>query len=100
MKISREAFHSRNRPPNSSTRSRPLMPSPTTLNRSVVSPITQLRLSSSASRVSIAKPRPSRRARLRRSGGRRLTRMEMKMMLSMPSTISRAVGIAKATQAL
>ena len=34
------------------------------------------------------------------SGGRRPTRIEMKMMLSTPSTISSAVNVARATQAL
>jgi hypothetical protein len=60
--------------------------------------ITQLRENSSASRVSIAKPRPSRVAFVRCSGGSRPTRMEMKTMLSTPSTISSAVSMKKAIQ--
>jgi hypothetical protein len=76
------------------------MPWPSTEKRSAVRPITQLSENSSSSRETIAKPRPSRRALSRSSGGRRPTRMEMKMMLSTPRTISRAVSIAKAIQML
>ncbi len=47
-------------------------------------------------RLIMARARPSTRARLRLSPGRRPTRTEMKMMLSMPRTISRAVSVASA----
>src|SRR5688572_26002905 len=76
------------------------MPSPSTLNRSVVRPMTQLSENSSSRRESIAKPSPRRRALSLRWSGSRPTRMEMKMMLSTPRTISRAVSIAKAIQVL
>ncbi|MNT95981.1 hypothetical protein D3C72_2379700 [compost metagenome] len=76
------------------------MPMPATVNRSAVSPITQLSENSSARRETIAKPRPRRRARSRCSGGSRPTRIEMKMMLSTPRTISRAVNMPKAIQML
>ena len=97
-KISCDALYSRNRPPSSSTRSRPLMPWPNTWNRSALRPITQLSENSSSRRVIMAKPRPSWRARLRNCTGRRPTSTEMKMMLSTPSTISSAVSMAKAIQ--
>ena len=54
---------------------------------------------SSAMRVSIASARPVMRADSRRSGGSRLTRIEMKMMLSMPSTISSADSVTNAIHA-
>ena len=54
---------------------------------------------SSAMRVSIASARPVMRADSRRSGGSRLTRIEMKMMLSMPSTISSADSVMNAIHA-
>ncbi len=54
---------------------------------------------SSAMRVSIASARPVMRADLRRSGGRRPTRIEMKMMLSMPRTISSNDSVTNASHA-
>ena len=71
-----------------------------TLNSGSVSRMIQASDSSSRMREPIASDRPSRRARSRFSGGSRPTRIEMKMMLSTPSTISRAVRVARATQAL
>ena len=49
-------------------------------------------------RIPIARPSPMYLARSRRSAGRRWTRIEMKMMLSMPSTISRTVRVISAIQ--
>ena len=54
---------------------------------------------SSAMRVSIASASPVMRADSRCSGGSRPTRIEMKMMLSMPSTISSADSVTNAIQA-
>ena len=48
-------------------------------------------------RVSIAKARPTTRARGCCATGSLAARMEMKMMLSMPSTSSSSVRVAKAT---
>jgi hypothetical protein len=50
-------------------------------------------------RVSIARLNPIRRAKLRWFSGRRPTRIEMNMMLSIPRTISRAVNVTSATHA-
>ena len=50
-------------------------------------------------RITIASASPMIRARARCSGGRRLTRMEMKMMLSTPRTISSAVRLKSAIHA-
>ena len=49
--------------------------------------------------MTIAINKPMRRANSRCAAGNLSTRMEMKMMLSMPSTNSRAVRVAKAIQA-
>jgi len=49
-------------------------------------------------RVTIASARPNSRVRACISFGMRPTRMEIMMMLSMPSTISSAVRVKKATQ--
>ena len=68
-------------------------------NQGLVSRVSHTMENSSAMRVSIASARPVMRAASRRSGGRRLTRIEMKMMLSMPSTISSADSVMNAIQA-
>ena len=68
-------------------------------NSGEVSRMIQASEASRAIRVPIASSRPSRRARLRCAAGRRPTRIEMKMMLSTPSTISSAVSVARAIQA-
>jgi hypothetical protein len=49
-------------------------------------------------RMNMARNRPSRRANSCFSRGSLSTRMEMKMMLSMPRTSSRAVSVKKAIQ--
>jgi hypothetical protein len=46
----------------------------------------------------MARVSPLIRAAARRGGGNRSTRMEMKMMLSMPRTISRSDSARKASQ--
>ena len=76
------------------------MPWPIRWNKSAVKLITQLKENSKAKRDNIAKPRPRRRALSRCSGGKRPTRMEMKMMLSTPKTISSAVSMANASHRL
>jgi hypothetical protein len=70
-----------------------------TENQGLVRRVSHTMENSSAIRVSIAIARPAMRADSRRSGGRRLTRMEMKMMLSMPSTISSADSVMNAIHA-
>ena len=62
--------------------------------------MTQLSDNSKARRESIAKARPRRRALSRCCGGSLPTRIEMKMMLSIPRTISREVNIKNAIQTL
>jgi hypothetical protein len=79
-------------------RSRPVTSFPSTENSGEVSCITQVIDSSNRMRVTMAKPRPRRRPMLRCSGGRRPTRIEMKMMLSTPSTISSATRVMRAIQ--
>ena len=49
-------------------------------------------------RMIIASDRPTRRARVALLGGSRSARIEMKMTLSMPSTISSVVNVSNATQ--
>ncbi len=95
--ISMVLLNRRNRPPKNRIRSRPETPSPSTVNKSLVRRITQAMDSSSRIRVPMASARPKKRAFGCCSLGRRLTRIEMKMMLSMPRTISRAVRVRKAT---
>ena len=60
---------------------------------------TQASEASSRMRVSMAPASPTVRARGRCAFGRRPDRIEMKMMLSMPSTISSAVRVASAIHA-
>ena len=97
--ISRVAFASRNAPPPMRMTSRQETSCPRTATMGAVRLISQVSESRSAIRLPMASPRPSTRADCRRSGGRRPTRMERKMMLSIPSTISRAVSVRSATQA-
>ncbi len=47
--------------------------------------------------MNMASERPSNRARLRCSGGSLSDRIEMKITLSIPSTISNAVSVSNAT---
>jgi hypothetical protein len=81
------ALPQQEQPPPMSTKSRPENGRPS-VNSGSVSPAIHDSVSSSAMRVPIASSRPMRRARLRCASGSRPTRIEMKMMLSMPSTIS------------
>ena len=60
---------------------------------------TQVMANSSAMRVSIAPPKPHRRALARRSSGSLLVRMAMKTMLSIPSTTSNSVSVSSETSA-
>ena len=62
--------------------------------------MTQASDNSNRMRVIMAPPSPRTRALCRCWGGSLPTRIEMKMMLSMPSTISRRVNVASAIQAL
>ena len=64
-----------------------------------VRPIIQVRLSSSRTRASSARPRPMRRAVACCASGSRAETIERKMMLSMPSTISSTDRVARLIQA-
>ena len=97
--ISPVAFQIRNSPPASRIRSRPEISLPSTVKIGAVRPMIQASVSSSAMRMNIARNRPMRRATSRCAGGSRSTRIEMKTMLSMPSTSSSAVSVANAIQA-
>jgi hypothetical protein len=90
--ISVVAFQTRNRPPAIRIRSRPEISWPSTVNSGATRPTIQASTSSSPMRMNIAMNRPMRRASSRFSGGSLSTRIEMKMMLSMPSTSSSAVS--------
>ena len=96
--ISQVAFASRNRPPPIRTRSRPETSWPSTLNSGLVSEMTQLIPSSRPMRMNIASERPMRHARGRCAGGSFPVRIEMKTMLSTPSTISSSVSVSRATR--
>src|SRR5688572_23999841 len=82
-----------------STRSRPEISSPSTVNSGAVNRTIQLSEKSRAIRLSIASASPRARARGCWALGSRLERIEMKTMLSMPRTISSTVRVAKAIQA-
>ena len=69
------------------------------LNKGVTSFITQKRDKSSKILVIIAKAKPKIRPLSRYSGGNLLTKIAKKMILSIPSTISRALKVAKVIQA-
>ena len=92
-------FQSRKRPPMIRIRSRPEISRPRTVKNGAVSRMTQVMDSSSRIRVTMARPSPRIRALSRFSWGSLPTRMEMKMMLSMPSTISSAVSVRSAIHA-
>lgn len=61
--------------------------------------MTQVMQRSSSIRVTIAKARPRKRAFARCASGSLSTRMEIKTMLSIPSTISMTVSVSRAIQA-
>ena len=68
------------------------------VNSGSVRPTTQLMASSSRMRMPMAATMPTRRALSRWSSGSLLARIEMKMMLSMPRTISSTVRVSSASQ--
>ena len=68
-------------------------------NQGAVSPISHVRENRRPIRVTIAKARPSTRPRGWASRGSFETRIDRKMMLSIPRTISRKVRVRKETQA-
>src|SRR4051812_42819413 len=86
-------------PPSTRMRSRPEISVPMSTKSGAVSPTSHDSIMSSPTRMNIARNRPMRRAFSRCSGPSRSTRMEMKMMLSMPSTSSSAVNVKNAIQA-
>jgi hypothetical protein len=88
----------RNRPPPIRIRSRQEKECPNKENSGAVRPTIQAIAISKANRVTAASNMPTLRARPRCSGGSLPARMEMKMMLSMPSTSSSAVRVASAIQ--
>ncbi|KGM07451.1 hypothetical protein LP43_1062 [Methylophaga thiooxydans] len=61
--------------------------------------MTQTRLNSKPNLVNIAKPIPKFLALLRCDSGKRPTRIEIKIILSIPSTISRASSVPNAIHA-
>src|SRR5689334_6281875 len=79
-------------------RSRPESSAPVMVNSGAVRPTSHESVSSNPTRMNIARNRPIRRAFSRSAGGSLSTRIEMKMMLSMPSTSSSAVNVKKAIQ--
>src|SRR5690348_1267326 len=96
--ISWVALPIRNRPPPIRIRSRQENAWPNSSNSGAVSPTIQAIASNRPSRDTAASMMPRRRALSRRSGGSLPARIEMKMMLSMPSTSSSAVSVARAIQ--
>ncbi|MDN5760230.1 MAG: hypothetical protein L0H59_17190, partial [Tomitella sp.] len=96
--ISWVALPIRNRPPPIRIRSRHENACPNSENSGAVRPTIQAIASSRPNRVIAASMMPRRRALSRRSGGNLPARIEMKMMLSMPSTSSSAVSVARAIQ--
>src|SRR5258706_6676676 len=80
-------------------RSRPEISWRNTVNSGSTSPLIQASRNSSPMRMNMARNNPILRASSRRASGTLSTSMEMKMMLSMPSTSSSAVSVKKAIQA-
>jgi hypothetical protein len=74
------------------------MGSESTVNSGAVRPTIHDSISSRPTRMNMARNSPILRARSRCTGGSLSTRIEMKMMLSMPSTSSSAVNVKKAIQ--
>lgn len=75
------------------------MPCPRTENKVCVKLATQTMEKRSIRRVSMASINPRLRAMFLFFAGSRLTRMEIKMMLSIPRTISSEVSVAREIQA-
>ena len=95
--ISVVAFQSRNRPPPIRIRSRHENSRPASVIERLRSGRRSTRSSAAAGSASPSRgPGRCSRARSRCSAGRRWTRIEMKMTLSMPSTISRTVRVSSA----
>ena len=94
--ISRVAFQTRNRPPAMRIRSRQEKPWPKAVKIGAVSCTITAMVARSPSRRTRARPMPIRRARACWSAGSLLVRMEMKIRLSMPSTISITTSVARA----
>ena len=97
--ISKVALIRRKRPPARRMRSRPEMVCDSMAKRGVVSVINHERDISKSNRVIMATANPTVRALDCSSGGSFPAKMEMKMMLSIPRTISRAVSVSRAIQA-
>ena len=93
--ISRVALTSRKKPPASRTRSRREKAWPASSKSGRLRWISQNSRLSRAMRKISASARPSWRACFDCSGGSRPTITEMKMMLSMPRTISMTVSVTK-----
>ena len=71
-----------------------------TVNHGAVRRMIQVMENRSAMRDTMATARPAIRALACCRAGRRSAKMAIKMMLSMPSTISKAVRVTRAAQAL
>ena len=70
-----------------------------TVNKGAVKPMIHVNRNNKPMRMNMARNKPILRACSRCAAGNLSTRMEMKMTLSMPSTSSSAVSVAKAIQA-
>jgi hypothetical protein len=92
------ALPSKNRPPTIRIKSRPEISWERTVKSGSVRRMTQVIEKSSRMRMSMASPKPTRRASAGRFSGSLSVRIEIKMMLSMPSTISSAVRVKSAIQ--
>src|SRR5918995_4335780 len=88
----------RKRPPRRRIKSRPLNGCPATVKSVWIRLSIQPREKSIATRINIASNNPVVRARCRRMAGSLSARIEMKMMLSIPRTISSAVSVSSAVQ--
>ncbi len=92
-------FVRRNNPPRIKTKSRPEMSLPNIENQGYVNFVIWTILNSNASRISIARPKPICLALFRCCSGNLPTSIEIKIMLSIPNTISRAINVLRAIHA-
>ncbi|MCY1246675.1 hypothetical protein D9M72_599370 [compost metagenome] len=103
--ISLVAFHTRNRPPAMRIRSRQekavskVSPWKPRSKTGAVRPTIQPMVARRPRRMISARPMPMRRVRWRCSGGSLFDRIEMKIRLSIPSTISMTTRVTRAAQA-
>src|SRR5437868_10882985 len=89
----------RNRPPAMRIRSRPEISWPSSVKSGAVRLASHASIARRATRMNMARKRPSLRAKSRRRASTFSTRIEMKMTLSIPRTSSSAVSVTKASHA-